>query len=315
MVTVMKDTDALLGRLTIRIAGAPETIDAGDEFSVSIEVLTDASTDLGAEIVELLDAAGNLAFRGPLSIEKDDPGSYSTGELRLTAPGTIGPHIWTARLASPGDDSTAEASFEVAINAHRIAPVIWGIPPAIEPGEKFRVKIGARCPMDCNSADWIVTVNDDAGQTLAKAKTGDTPRTSTEGLRHAEVELTAPDEIGVYKFEAIVSATDADLPHDPGTRRFSIRTAPQADAEIRLHVTDAETDLPAEGLKVAAHGFVSRTDHEGNASLSVPSGEQRIFVSGKGYFPYSETHRVDGQTDIEVAVTPDPGITEADVWA
>jgi hypothetical protein len=311
----MKDTDAPLGRRTIRIAGAPETIDAGDEFSVRIEVVTDTSTDISAEKVELFDASGNLAFRGPLSLEKDDPGSYSTAEFRLTAPGTTGPHVWTARLAPPGDDSTAEASFEVTVTAHRIAPVVWGIPPAIGPGEKFRVKIGARCPMDCNSADWIVTVNDDAGQTLAKARTGDTPWKGTEGLRHAEVELTAPDAIGVFKFEAVVSATNADLPHDTGTRRFSIRTAPQADAEIGLHVTDAETGLPAEGLKVAAHGFVSRTDHEGNASLTVPTGEQRIFVSGKGYFPYSETHRVDGQTDIEVAVTPDPGITEADVWA
>ena len=314
----MTETDARQGNRTCRIVGAPDAIDAGDEFSLRVEVAATPAVDLSHEEVVIFDAAGETTARVPLAALQEDADGFATVDIRLTAPAMAGSHVWTARLAAFEDDAVAypevTAEVTVSVEAHRIAPVVWDVPSSVAPGARFRVKIGARCSTACSSRGWQVKVTNGADRTLAEGQTGDTPWVGTDGLYYAELELAAPDEIGLLAWTATVTAPGEALPHVTGQRRFTVRTAPAADCELRVRVTDAATGRPASGLKVAVHPFSARTGADGLAEIAVSKGDHRVFISGKGYIPYAEACRIDGAHDIEIAIEPDPGLTEADIW-
>ncbi len=314
----MKDMDALEGSRTCAVHGLPDEIDAGAEATMTVAVTSDPKADLTGHAVTVVDAAGETVARAALAPAGEDGETFTTGEIRLRAPRTPGQHRYAIRLdaVAEGDDAcpAAEAAVTMTVVAHRVAPVVWDVPEGVTPGARFTVRVGARCSAACPSAGWAITVRDATGTTLARAETGGATWPGTEGLHYAEIALAAPEEIGLFTWEAVVAAPGDGLPHEAGTRRFGVRTTPPADATLRVAAIDAESGAPVEGVKVVVHPFSARTGSDGTACIALPSGRHRIFVSGRHYIPWRAEREVTGQDTLRVELEVDTGLTDAMKW-
>jgi len=315
----MKDMETADGSRTCAVHDLPDEVDAGAEATLRIEVTAEPPLDLIGHEVMIADAGGEAVATATLGPAEDTEGSrFMTGTVALTAPARPGSYRYVARLAEiAGEDDprpAVETEFQLAVVAHRIAPVVWDVPQAVEPGRTFGIRVGASCTSECSAAGWTVCIRNDAGDTLAEARVGDAVWPGTEGLRYAEVSLTAPEEIGRVSWEAVVEAPDAALPHQAGRRRFGLRTAPPADARLLVEAVDAETGEPVPGLKVVAGPFSTRTGPDGAAELAVPRGEHCVFVSGGKYIPHRTECVIEDVETIRVALEPDTGLTYGMVW-
>lgn len=313
----MMDMDALGGGVVCTLQALSDEVDAGAEVSLQVEVTAATQQEeLAGRAVTLRDAADTAVARAVLEPAEEEAEAMGAA-LILTAPATVGRHRYLLQLAGPDgseDPPAAETGFELDVVAHRIAPVVWEVPQAVEPGAEFTVRVGARCSAECDAKGWMVTIRDAAGAALATAYLGAEAWPGTEGLCHAELSMTAPDEIGPIAWEAVVEAPEATLPHAPGRRRFGLRVAPPADARLWVEALDAETGAPAAGIKVVAGPFRTRTDPDGRAELAVPRGALRVFVSGGRYIPHRAECEVAEETTLRVALEPDAGLTEAMIW-
>ena len=74
--------------------------------------------------------------------------------------------------------------------------VVWDAPSTVECGEKFIVKLGAKCSSECRPDGWTIEVLDHDGNVQATAAPSDEPWPGTAALYFAEVELSAPDTDG-----------------------------------------------------------------------------------------------------------------------
>lgn len=321
----MKDMDTPAGSRTCDVRDVPEEVEAGAEVTLRIELAEEiepAETERRAPArfaVAIVASDGTEVATAPLAPAQEAEGHLqATGEVVLRAPDRPGPHRFVARISESADEAgtrpAAETEFQLAVVAHRIAPVVWDVPQAVEPGADFTVKVGARCASQCDATGWSVSIRDDNGDIVATAKVGDAVWPGTEALRYAEISLTAPEEIGRFAREAVVEAPEAALPHEAGRRRFGLRTAPKADARLLVEAVDAETGEPASGLKVVAGPFFTRTGADGTAELAVPRGAHGVFVSGGHYLPQRVECVVEDVETVRVALEPDTGLTYEMIW-
>lgn len=315
----MKDMTVQEGRRTCLVQGLPDTVDAGSAIPLRVEVTADPPCDLSGIEVEIVDHDGATVRTARLGPGADgDAHRFVTDEVTITAPGNACEVRLHAHLAPLTVDAVsypaAEAEIRTAVVAHLIAPVVWDVPQAVAPGEVFTIKVGARCLSGCCSSGWEVTIFDTAGTACASSVTGNTAWAGTEGLFYATLEITAPDEVGLSRLEAVVAAPDADLPHETGRRGFSLHTAPPADAVLRVSAADAGTGEPLSGLKVVAGPFLARTGTDGKAVLAVPRGRHRVFVSGGTYIPFQTDCVIETEEVLDVVLEPDTGLTEGMMW-
>src|SRR5690606_19125160 len=140
----------------------------------------------------------------------------------------------------------------------------------------------------------------------------------TAALYYAEAELAAPDAEGLYAWEAFAPAIDADddeIGHGAASAAFSVRTVRAPESTLTVVAVDKESGSPIRGAKVVVHPFRTVTDERGVAVLRVPKGAFRLFVTGRGYFPF----RHDGDAAEDATVTAelesDLGPTDAELWS
>ena len=86
---------------------------------------------------------------------------------------------------------------------HATRVVVWNVPPAVERGRRFAVRLGVACSAGCRPDGWRVEVRDHQGGSRATAALGGEPWPGTDALYHAEVALVAPDAVGLYAWEAV----------------------------------------------------------------------------------------------------------------
>ena len=84
---------------------------------------------------------------------------------------------------------------------------------------------------------------------------------------------------------------------------------------MTIVATDAERRTPVEGARVVAHPYRTVTDERGAATLQVPAGQYRLFVSGKGYAPFRLDGEVKSDTTIRAALVQDVELSDADIWS
>ena len=84
---------------------------------------------------------------------------------------------------------------------------------------------------------------------------------------------------------------------------------------LTVVATDAETGRPVEGARVVAHPYRTVTDERGVATLRVPAGEYRLFVSGKGAVPFRFDGEVKTDETIRAALVQDMELSDADIWS
>ena len=238
---------------------------------------------------------------------KDDPPPTSSAG-HVDAPG--GEAEVGANQAPPADSSDAPTG-----EPHDLRLAVWDTPPAVERGKPFAIQLGLSCPAGCRPAGWMVEVRDQHGERRATATLGNDPWPGTDALHHAEVALVAPDAEGLHAWEATALTDSLAVAHTGGNARFGVRVAAAPACALTVVATDAQNRTPVEGMRVVAHPYRAVTDARGAATLEVPAGEYRLFVSGKGYAPFRFDGEVKTDTTIRAALVQDVELSDADIWS
>ena len=201
--------------------------------------------------------------------------------------------------------------------SHDTHVVVWDVPSAIERGATFRIKVGVKCAAECRAERWSVEIRDHDGKALAKTPLSDTPWPGTTALYHAEVELRAPDAVELYTWKAHGPAIDgetAESDHAASSAHFNVPTVPAGECTVEVLAVDAKTRGPVRAARVVAHPYRAVTDERGVAKLNLPKGQYRIFVSGRGYLPFSSDNEVERDITMTAELHADIGISDAELW-
>lgn len=202
---------------------------------------------------------------------------------------------------------------------HPRSVVVWDVPSAIECGRPFVIRLGVKCSAACRPTSWPIEVRDADGQTRATAALGDALWPGTAALYYADVELTAPAEVGLFGWEAIApalaaEATDAEG-HAQASAAFSVRAVPPPECRLTVIAIDRSRQEPVRDAKVVVHPYHARTDANGVAELDLPRGQYRLFVSGKDFFPFRSDGELTANLTIRAELDLDLGPTDAETWS
>jgi hypothetical protein len=218
-------------------------------------------------------------------------------------------------LASPASSRDSSST----IDLHQSHVVVWDVPPAIECGTQFRVKVGVKCTTACRVRGWRAEVRDHDGNTVANAAVGDAVSPGTTALYYVELELRAPDHEGLHAWEVRVPAVDADsaraAAHAASTARFNVRAVPRPECLLKVAAIDAKSQTPVVGAKVVVHPYRAFTDAIGVAELRVPRGPYRLFVSGRNYVPFRSDGEVNTDLSIRAELDAALGPSDAELWS
>jgi hypothetical protein len=201
-----------------------------------------------------------------------------------------------------------------ATQPHGTRVVVWDVPATIECGETFTVKVGVKCSSQCRPDGWTVEVCDHDAEMQASATTSSEPWPDTAGLHYAQVELTAPDAVGLHTWEARAPVNALDIPHADGVARFGVRAVPTPKCLLTVVAVDVESQTPVEGAKVVVHPYKTFTDEQGVAKVRVPEGDYKLFVSGKKYFPFRRNCVVKADVTVRADLAVDRELSDADIW-
>ena len=211
--------------------------------------------------------------------------------------------------------SVSDTSCAPAAEARDLRIVVWDAPTAVERGKRFAIRVGLSCSSGCRPAGWTVEVRDQGGERRATTALGDDPWPGTDALYHAEVSLIAPDAEGLHTWEATALADGSAAAHSGCSSRFGVRVVAAPACVLTVVATNAETGSPVEGARVVAHPYRTVTDERGVATLRVPAGEYRLFVSGRGAVPFRFDGEVKTDTTIRAALEQDVELSDADIWS
>jgi len=196
--------------------------------------------------------------------------------------------------------------------------VVWDVPPAVECGAAFRIKVGVKCAAECATTTRTVEILDASGLRVASAAVGAAPWPGT-ALFGAEIELRAPEVAALAAFEAEVAAVASEDPdgpvHSAASTRFQVRAMPAPECVVKVVAVDARSHAPVPGAKVVIHPYRALTNAQGVAELRVAKGAYRLFVSGRDRFPFRHDAEVTADVTIEALLDPDLGPSDAELWS
>ena len=112
--------------------------------------------------------------------------------IALCAPREIGVFEWTLVLPEQevGGIALAQATltFSFSTGEHATSLAAWDVPSPVVAGEKFSVKVGAKCTACCALNGQRVELRDEKGGVLAAGPLGEAVWPGTEGLYWTELE-------------------------------------------------------------------------------------------------------------------------------
>ncbi|WP_404404015.1 carboxypeptidase-like regulatory domain-containing protein [Pelagibacterium halotolerans] len=314
--TSKEQIPAAVGTCSIEIA--PVTIEAGRDFTLSARVSCAPPCDREGERLFIFDAEGKE--RGHLVLAAyDGAGANPSGEITLTAPIEAGPHQW--QVIAPACDAgtvhfeEALTDLIVTVEPHKIDLVAWDIPKTVVAGERFSVKLGAKCSGQCAPNGWKFQITDESGSPIAEAPLGDTPWPRTKALHYAEVDLPAPAQLGHFRWTVALVDVAEDMPHEVSETHFGLHCTAAPECTVEIEAMDLVSGAPVVGATVRLHPYHARTDATGIARLAVPKGEYTLLVSGAGHFAHRETLAIAGNFKTRIELSEDRELTEADIWS
>jgi hypothetical protein len=202
---------------------------------------------------------------------------------------------------------------------HATRIVVWDVPPAVERGAAFRMKVGLKCAAECGAAGRGVEIRDEQGAVVGSGVVGDVPAPGTAALYYADIELRAPTAEGMHAWEArvapVVDDASGEVTHTAASAAFQVRSVPAPDCVLTVLAVDARSKQPIPGARVVVHPYRALTNADGVAKLRVPKGEYRLFVSGRDRFPFRSDGAIDGDLTIRAELDEDLGPSDAELWS
>jgi hypothetical protein len=284
-VSSMKQDDC-----TCTVEVSPDEVDAGADITLTVQVTNEEG--LRAPQVLIRDRDGTELARAKLARSGDED-AYASNDIVLTAPRSVGEHIYRAVITSADKDgasherASAEARF--VVHPHASELTIWDVPPTIAAGERFRFKVGVRCSAGCCLAGQALSIVDQDGAQVGAANLGHDVWPGTDTLYVAEVEAEAPPAVATHRWEVKTAVPDSDLPHAAGSLAMAVRVVDPPDCEITVEAFDREQQAPIKGARVVMHPYRALTDENGIAKVRVTRGQYDILVSASKYLPVSTT--------------------------
>jgi hypothetical protein len=299
---------------SLRVEAFPSEADAGAELTLKAELSGLSAADLQDRTLLIADEHGTRVQTFELGTL--DAASRETPELIVNAPVAPGRYTWRAVLqGAGGPDNDASAMFSFVVKPHDLQLVVWDVPSAIKCGAPFSIKLGVKCSASCRPDGWAVEVRDHDGKVRATALVGDDPWPGTEALYATELELRAPTTEALHEWSASTRLADLDEAHNAAGTDFGVRAVPAPECLLTVIAIDKDSGAAIERTKVVAHPYRAFTDARGTATLELPRGTYRVFVSGKGYAPFRSDVELVQDSTLTAALVLDGEPSDADVWA
>jgi hypothetical protein len=197
---------------------------------------------------------------------------------------------------------------------HTVNVAVWDVPSAIVAGEKFRMKVGIKCPHECDLSNSGFGIYDEEGTQVAAGTLPGDRWPGTTGLHVAEIELEAPAEEGLHEWTARSPSTmlgaglgsDVEAPHAEGSISFGVRVVRHPEYVVTVETVDGASQTPLGGARVVMHPYKAVTDERGVAEVRVAKGSYKLFVSQPRYLTFGLPVEVDADmtTRAELYVEP-----------
>jgi hypothetical protein len=284
-------------------APLPDELDLGTPFILTVAVWSSSGCDLagakfhvlqeGEQVGEIV-SAGVLPqiVRRDLETEDYDPrnepiDTRDSVQIALTAPARIGAFRWTFVLPAQEIGGVAHAqgalTFSFVTAEHRTSLTAWDVPSPIAAGEKFSLKVGAKCCACCALSGQTVVLHDGHGDVVGTGVLGEMQWADAEGLYFTELDVTAPATEGLCQWSIDFPAGQAGLPHRGATAALSFMTVAPARHQVSVAIIARDTAAPIADAQVRLGFHRAATDESGIARLCVATGPQRLFVWKAGY--------------------------------
>src|SRR5262245_7378881 len=299
-------SDKMRGRTTCAVDVSPAVVDAGAEMTLQGKVSCSPACDLRGHTLIVKDQTG--ADAGRVEISEFDGATNVTGEFVVKAPVEPGEYTWLA--VSPAvvreGVSYMQASTPISftVKPHTTHVVAWDAPSAVVVGERFRMKVGIKCPSECDLTNRDFGIYDHEGAQVASGTLTGDRWPGTSGLYVAAVELEAPSREGLYTWSVRSGqGSDVGILHAEGSFSFGVRVVSRPQCLVTVEVVDKDKQTPLSGARVVMHPYKAITDERGIAEVRVAKGTYKLFVSQTNYLTFGLS--VDVTADLKARVELD----------
>ena len=303
-------SDKMRGRTTCAVDVSPAVVDAGAEMTLQGKVSCSPACDLRGHTLIVKDQTG--ADAGRVEISEFDGATNVTGEFVVKAPVEPGEYTWLA--VSPAvvreGVSYMQASTPISftVKPHTTHVVAWDAPSAVVVGERFRMKVGIKCPSECDLTNRDFGIYDHEGAQVASGTLTGDRWPGTSGLYVAELVLEAPAREGLYTWSVRGQGSDVGILHAEGSVSFGVRVVSHPQCLVTVEAVDKDNQTPLSGAHVVMHPYKAITDERGIAEVRVAKGAYKLFVSQTKYLTFGLPVEIaaDMKARVELDLEPVP---------
>src|SRR5262245_49794928 len=303
-------SDNMRGHTTCAVDVSPTVVDAGADVMLQGSISCSPACDLRGHTLLVKDQTGADVSR--VEISEFDGVKNATGEFVVKAPIQPGAYTWLAVSPAVVKEGVsymqASTPISFTVKPHTTHVVAWDAPSAVVVGERFRMKVGIKCPSECDLTNRDFGIYDHEGvKVVSGTLTGDRwPGTS--GLYVAEVVLEAPAREGLYTWSVRGQGSDVGILHAEGSISFGVRVVNHPQCLVIVEAVDKDSQTPLSGARVVMHPYKAVTDERGIAEVRVAKGAYKLFVSQTMYLTFGLSVEVtaDLKARVELDLEPVP---------
>jgi len=303
-------SDKMRGHMTCAVYVSPAVVDAGAEMTLQGKVSCSPACDLREHTLLVKDQTGIDASR--VEISEFDGITNATGEFVVKAPVQPGNYTWLAVSPAVVKEGVsymqASTPISFTVKPHNTHVVAWDAPSAVVVGERFRMKVGIKCPNECDLTNRDFGIYDHEGAQVSSGTLTGERWPGTSGLYVAEVELQAPAREGLYTWSVSAQGSDVGVAHAEGSIIFGVRVVSDPECLVTVEAVDKENQTPLSGARIAMHPYKAVTDERGIAEVRVAKGAYKLFVSQTKYLTFGLPVEVtaDMKARVELELEPVP---------
>lgn len=290
------------------VEAIPSEVDANSKISIKAKISCAFACSLQGDKIKIINFQGEEITE--VELELADGSDNEIVELMVQAPSMPGEHTW--KIVYPTqqkedtlhEESSVELSFKV--RPHQISLSVWGIPSPVNKDEKFKIKIGAKCLAGCSLAGLPFVILDDNNIQVADGKLGENVLPQTEGMYWTEQDLRAPADEALHKWVVQSLTSELECPHQSNTENFSFHTAKPPEHTVTIEVTSKEDHTPLKDAYIFLGLHRAVTDEQGKATLSVPGGNLKMYISKNDYVTIEKDLEVVGDATVKIELEFSP---------